>query len=91
MAGLAGLSSPGPGPRSLTLALTLPSWPHPIPPAGPRVALAQAQGVRVLLPSDVEGEGQRRGGLKASAKALGRDDRASGISLWKLLRDSSAK
>ncbi|GAB4821636.1 hypothetical protein N2152v2_008682 [Parachlorella kessleri] len=58
---------------------------------GPRVSLAHAQGVPILLPSRVEGEGQRRGGLKRASKARGLLERESGISLWKLLRDSSSK
>lgn len=52
------------------------------------MAVAQAQGVPILLPSEVEGEGQRRGGIK---RAAGVGDKESGISLWKLLRDSTSK
>lgn len=60
--------------------------------AGPRVALAQSLGVPVLLPTRVEGEGQRRGGQLRAAKAAGRDvSREAGISLWKLLRESTSK
>ena len=55
------------------------------------MALAQAQGVPILLPSHVEGEGRRRGGQKRAAKAGGRDVREGGISLWKLLRDNTSK